>query len=100
MPAVWWFEIRNTLLVGERRGLIDEAGTLAFLDDIRRLGVVLDREPDEIRLLSMARQNRLTIYDAAYYKLAKRQDLPLATLDKALRQAAAAVGVAPVSAAA
>ncbi len=100
VPALWWFEVRNTLLVGERRNRIDERGTLAFLDDLRLLGIVLDRVPDEARLLTLARQHNLTVYDAAYLELAQRQDLPLATLDKALRNAAAAVGVALVGLAA
>jgi predicted nucleic acid-binding protein len=36
---------------------------------------------------------RLSLYDAAYLELAQRQRAPLATLDGALRTAAAAVGV-------
>ncbi|MBN8925690.1 MAG: type II toxin-antitoxin system VapC family toxin [Rhodospirillales bacterium] len=44
-------------------------------------------------MLSLARQHRLTVYDAAYLELAQREGLTLATLDTALRQAASAVGV-------
>ena len=66
---------------------------MAFLDDLRLLGIVLDRTPDEIRLLSLARQNGLTVHDAAYLELAQRRSLPLTTLDRALRQAASAVEV-------
>jgi predicted nucleic acid-binding protein len=43
--------------------------------------------------LQMASRNRLTVYDAAYLELAKRRDLPLATLDEDLRTAARAEGV-------
>jgi predicted nucleic acid-binding protein len=35
----------------------------------------------------------LTVYDAAYLALAMRQCIPLATLDKDLRDAALAAGV-------
>jgi predicted nucleic acid-binding protein len=35
----------------------------------------------------------LTLYDAAYLELARRRDLPLATLDKELRAAALAEDV-------
>jgi hypothetical protein len=31
VPSLWWFEIRNTLIVNERRGRITEADTTAFL---------------------------------------------------------------------
>jgi predicted nucleic acid-binding protein len=93
VPGLWWFEVRNTLLMGERRGRIDEAGTAAFLGDLALLAIVPDRAPNESQVLSLARQNRLTVYDAAYLELAQRRSLPLATLDTALRKAAAAVGV-------
>jgi predicted nucleic acid-binding protein len=43
--------------------------------------------------LELARQTRLTVYDAAYLALAIRERLPLATLDKALQTAALAAGV-------
>ena len=39
-------------------------------------------------VLLLARQYRLTFYDAAYLELAKREELPLATLDGALANAA------------
>jgi predicted nucleic acid-binding protein len=41
----------------------------------------------------MARQAHLTEYDAAYLELALRLQLPLATLDARLMQAAKTVGV-------
>ena len=37
---------------------------------------------------------KLTIYDAAYLELAQRLRLPLATLDKELRTAGRALGIA------
>lgn len=43
--------------------------------------------------LSLADRFNLTPYDAAYLELAIRRGLPLATLDKALRQAAGTLGV-------
>ena len=49
--------------------------------------------PDE-KLLALARARKLTVYDAAYLELAKRERLPLATLDRALEKAAIAEGVA------
>ncbi len=93
VPSLWWFEVRNTLVVNERRGRISEAETAVFLSDLGRLAITLDRAPDEARTLSLARQHRLTVYDAAYLELAGREGLPLATLDTALRQAATAVGI-------
>ena len=45
-------------------------------------------------LMSLARERNLTVYDAAYLELAKREGLPLATLDRAVEKAAIAEGVA------
>ena len=54
----------------------------------------LDRTPDNDDVVSLARERNLTVYDAAYLELAKREGLPLATLDRALEKAAIAEGVA------
>jgi predicted nucleic acid-binding protein len=40
------------------------------------------------RILNTARQSRLTAYDAAYLDLAREKDLPIATLDRHLEEAA------------
>ncbi len=45
-------------------------------------------------LLATARAFHLTACDAVYLDLARREGLPLATLDKGLRAAAAKAGVA------
>ena len=97
VPGLWWFEVRNSLLMGERRGRIQEAESSAFLADLGKLAIAVDRGPDENRTLSLARQHRLTVYDAAYLELAEREGLALATLDAALLRAATAAGVRPLS---
>jgi predicted nucleic acid-binding protein len=93
VPSLWWFELRNALSVNERRGRLTEAGTAGFLRDLGRLAIGIDRSPDGAVLLTIARRHRLTAYDAAYLELAQREGLPLASLDAALRSAAAAAGV-------
>jgi predicted nucleic acid-binding protein len=92
VPSVWWFELRNTLIVNERRGRLAEAGTAAFLRGLSRLGVTIDRAPEEAEVLALARRHRLTVSDASYLELAQREAIPLATLDQALRAAAQAAG--------
>ncbi len=97
-PSLWWFEIRNTLIVSERRGRLTEADTTRFLRALSRLGVMIDRAPQETAILTLARQHRLTVYDASYLELAQREALPLATLDTDLRKAAAALAIALIGA--
>src|SRR5260370_40752743 len=93
VPALWWYELRNVLVVGERQGRLTERETARFLRDISRLAIMLDSSPDEIQVLTLARRHRLTVYDAAYLELALRNALPLATLDAMLATAARSEGV-------
>ena len=92
-PSLWWFELRNLLIVNERRGRISESQTVAFLFFIEKLPIEIDRGPDETRLLALARKHRLTVYDAAYLELSLREGLPLATLDSKLERAAETEGL-------
>jgi predicted nucleic acid-binding protein len=92
-PSLWWFELRNTLIVSERRKRITESGTTGFLRDLAELPIRLDRAPDEKRVLRLARNHRITVYDAAYLELAERESWPLATLNADLAKAASRAGV-------
>ena len=93
VPRLWWFELRNGLIVNERRRRIDDALTERFLRDLARYSISFDDAPDEARIMALARRHRLTIYDAAYLELALREGVPLATLDAPLAAAAKAEGV-------
>ena len=97
VPCLWWFEVRNILVVNERRGRLGESDSAAFLLHLSRLRVRLDRLPEGDAVLRLARTHRLSVYDAAYLELAQREGLPLATLDTHLRRAAAKEGVALLS---
>ena len=92
-PAMWWFEIRNALLMNERRGRLDPTQIAAILAHLVRLPIVLDRDPAGDAVLALARAHRLTFYDAAYLELALRRDAPLATLDRRLAAAARVAAV-------
>lgn len=93
VPCLWWFEVRNILVVNERRRRITESDSAAFLMGLSRLRIRIDRVPDEGSVLRLARTRRLSVYDAAYLELAQREGLPLATLDADLRKAAAGEAV-------
>jgi predicted nucleic acid-binding protein len=96
VPGIWTVEIANGLVMGERRGRIKPAESAAFVAMIEELPVVADRSTGARALhetMSLARENRLTAYDAAYLELAMRLGLPLATADRSLRAAAERAGV-------
>ncbi|MBK8211555.1 MAG: type II toxin-antitoxin system VapC family toxin [Rhodospirillales bacterium] len=53
VPSLWWFEVRNTLLVSERRGRLTGADTTAFLAALSRLPIGVDRTPgDDVLVLA------------------------------------------------
>ncbi len=92
VPSRWWVEIRNILVVSERRGRITEPDTAVFLRGLTSLRIRVDREPDEGVVLRLARTHGLSVYDASYLELALRGAIPLATLDTRLTGAASAEG--------
>ncbi len=91
-PAHWWFEVRNVVLIGERRQRITSDHAEQFLALLSRLPIEIDRSPDEKRILAIARRHGLTFYDAAYLELAQRIG-PLATLDDEVVSAARREGI-------
>lgn len=93
VPAIWWYEIRNILLVNERRQRISLADSTQFLDNLQDYPIEVQGIPDHTTVAELARQYGLTIYDAAYLELALQHHIPIATLDKTLQAAAEAAGV-------
>ena len=92
-PAIWWFEVRNMLVMNERRGRITVQRVTDALTMLDEIPVSIDRQIDSREVVALARTHRLSVYDAAYLELAIRRNFPLATLDEALTRAAGAMKV-------
>lgn len=100
VPPLWHIEIVSVLRNAEKYGAISEADATGFLQRSARLPIVTDdAQPTTTRLAiaAIARQHRLTGYDATYLELALRESMPLATLDAELIRAAKEAGVAVIS---
>jgi predicted nucleic acid-binding protein len=100
VPSHFWLEMSNGLLMAERRNRAPWSEILELIDMAFGLPYVTDEETArrcQSDTLSLARQYKLTIYDAAYLELALRRRLLLATVDKALAKAARTVGVEVLS---
>jgi predicted nucleic acid-binding protein len=96
VPAHWWLEVANGLIMAERRKRATQADITEALHLIQALPVTTDDETDRrsgSETAALARQYGLTIYDAAYLELAMRRGATLATDDRPLSQAATAAGV-------
>ena len=89
-PWLLWVELRNILIVIERRGRIELDDTTEILKAVDSLGISLDTAADSGRVMALARRHGLTAYDSTYLELALRRAEPLISLDKALVKAAKA----------
>jgi predicted nucleic acid-binding protein len=93
VPGIWWYEVRNVLLINERRNRITRDDSAQFLSDLAGFGIELRPPENSQSTIDIARQRRLSIYDAAYLALALQLKVPIATLDEVLQSAAAAMDV-------
>ena len=92
-PSLLWFELRNLLLANERRQRITPTQTAAALNFFQELPLRFDSQPDSNTTLQLAREHRLSVYDAVYLELAIRRHLPLLTFDAELAEAAKRMNV-------
>jgi predicted nucleic acid-binding protein len=96
VPGLWHLELSNVLLQAEKRGRISTGDVATRLDLIAELPISTDQETTARAwhdILTMARAEGLTTYDATYLELAVRRGLPLLTKDNALAEAAKRLGV-------
>jgi predicted nucleic acid-binding protein len=96
VPSIWPVEVTNALAVGERSKRIMPVDVLRFEQLIRALSIVENSQTvieNITNLLPLAREYKLTAYDAAYLDLSARLGVPLATLDNALQKAARDAGI-------
>jgi predicted nucleic acid-binding protein len=96
VPALWWYEMANALLMAQRRKRLGEAEKIRLMELYRRLPIRTDVALDSDivwRLHTLATEHNLSAYDAAYLELAQRRGLGLATVDRRLRVAAKKAGM-------
>ena len=96
VPSLWRLEVARVLEMGVRRGRNAAAFRGATLADLELLPIQTDPDTDRFAwrsTLQLSERHRLTLYDAAYLELAMRRGLPLASLDRELRAAAAVENV-------
>ena len=90
VPPLWHTEVINSLLVGERRGILTAALSADYLSRLSLLPIATDDGAPVGRrdlVMSLARQHNLSAYDATYLDLALRSGSTLATFDGDLANA-------------
>ena len=96
VPSLWRLEVANVLRNAVRRGRCDESYVDRSLDRLGRFAITTDAETDSQAwgpTHVLAREQGLTLYDAAYLELAIRRGFALASCDKELLAASGRRGV-------
>jgi predicted nucleic acid-binding protein len=96
VPALWYPEVANALLLAERQRVITAQGSASFLSSLSIWEIDQDQAPPALtqaETILLARMYHLTAYDATYLELAMRRAAVLATFDRQLADAARAAGV-------
>ena len=95
VPILWSLEVSNILLLAEKRGKIKESESAAFCENLKALPIKKEDIffPLPLDLIRLGQQHNITSYDACYLSLALLKNLPLATLDARLANAAQTAGV-------
>ena len=102
VPNLWHLEVANGLALAERRGRITRAESAELIALLETIEIVVDGETPVrafTRVLDLAREERLTAYDASYLELAMRLGASLASKDGDLCDAAERLDVSVLRAA-
>ena len=96
-PGLWSLELANVLRSACKRGAMIASQAREVAEQIAALPIAVDAQPPTAQaILALALRYDLSSYDAAYLELALRLQLPIATQDTALAEAAMAAGVGVV----
>lgn len=91
VPTIWPLEVGNVLCQAEKLNKLTAIEVAEFKDFLSALPIHIDNSTSLRAMNSiytLAKIEQLTIYDAAYLELAIRENISLATFDKALKKAA------------
>ncbi len=98
-PALLHLEYANVLRTACKRGVLIAQQAQEAIAALAQLPLQCDASaPDAAQILALALRHDLSSYDAAYLELALRRQLPIATQDAELADAARVAGVGVVEA--
>lgn len=93
VPGIWRYEMLNGLGKGVARGRLNRDKAFLFWQELQELPVHIVDVPVDDKLLELALKHNLAVYDACYLSLAQTRELPIATVDGKLQQAAESTGI-------
>jgi len=93
VPALWRYEVMSAITRWQRQNKVSAAQAALLLNEALQLPFAVVEEGGAEAVVDAAIAHGLSAYDATYLRAAMVTGEPLATLDKSLIRAAAAVGV-------
>jgi len=94
VPSMWLYEISANLIKARRAKQISLATLNAAMVDMDAIHYEVHHVNYTIgQIVKAAKEYHLQGYDALYFDLAKRRELPIATLDSGIRAACRRLGV-------
>jgi predicted nucleic acid-binding protein len=92
-PGIFRYEVMNGLGKGVARGRLDRNKAFLLWQEIQELPIHAGDVPVDEKLLELALEHHLAVYDASYLSLALARKLPIATVDGKLQNAAQNLGI-------
>ena len=94
VPSLWVLEVTNVLLMAEKRNRLKSADSTRFLELLNSLPIyAADSIFSSSEIINVARNYKLTSYDAIYLLLAMHEGQAIATKDKELSNSCLENGV-------
>lgn len=96
VPSLWHLEIINVLQVAQRKNRVSKKQISVILEKLGQLNIETDKMTvniSDIDFVDFVQKYQMTSYDGAYLEIAKREKLPLATLDKRMKFVASELGL-------
>jgi predicted nucleic acid-binding protein len=96
VPTLWRLEVANAFQSAIRRKRITATYRDQSLAALTQMPITIDADTNVYAwttTLRLAERFALSMYDSSYLELAQRRNLPLATMDTELREAAEALGI-------
>lgn len=96
VPTIWPLEVANVLCLAERQKKLTVLEVAEFKEFLSALPIQVDHGTSSRvmgSIYTLAKTQQITVYDAAYLEMAIRENSPLATFDRALKNAAKKSGV-------
>ena len=96
VPSLWHLEVMNVLLMAQRNKRPGADEIPVILQTLAQLNISTDKKQINVNntdFITFAQHHQITSYDASYLYLAKREQIPIATLDKKMKNVASSLGV-------